>query len=420
MEKGIFKMKDRIAQISLFSALILVAASYLPWFYLKPAYYVFRYVVLALLGISTALTFSFKRTTSVRFMKLFFALIVLVAVEFLFFKILHYRFHLEDLTQLIVAFLCLCLGINMKNDLKFWMNVSYFYTILLIIMGLINCYYYAKGFYVPEYYLFNKGKNQVGALIAIGAAALFFFGMKLKENRVHYWAVFFLAVEALLMIRSRASFFALIACVILIVVKDADWKWKWNVKTVLTIIALLVVSYIFFTGFIGNELHTFFSGGKNLNHNTSDVLSSNRLERDSEAVKVLSDNGLSGELSQASGIKLVHNYVILRLSRYGVWALPFLAFYIYFGIRILCGVFKTWKTEVTNVGFIVCILPFIVSLFEPSFPYGPGEIQLLVFLLLGFSFRSIHENELSRDGADSAEDQVWYQEIKELVHKRKK
>lgn len=409
-------MKDKIAKIALFVALVVIAASYLPWIYLKPAYYVLSYAVMGLLAVSTALTFSFKRTLSSKFVLLFASAIAIVSLEFIFFKVMGYYFVKDDLWQLMVALSCLCLGMNITDDLKFWKDASYYYTICLVIMGLINCLYYAKGFYVPEFYMLNRGKNQVGALIAIGAAALFFFGMKDREQRVHYWIVFFLAIEVLLMIRARSAFFALLACVVLVVIKESNWKWKWSPKTVLSIIGVVFLSYILYTGFIGNELHTFFSGGKNLHNNAVDVLTSNRLERDTEGIKQVVRHPLSSELSKSSGIKLIHNYSILRLVRYGVWSLPFLLFYIYFGIKVLWGIFRNWHTDISQVGYIVCALPFIVSFFEPSFPYGPGEVQLLVFLLLGYSMRSyITLNHPEND----IEYKVWYEELKDFVVSKK-
>ena len=78
-----------------------------------------------------------------------------------------------------------------------------------------------------------------------------------------------------------------------------------------------------------------------------------RLERDLEGVREFSRNPVSGELSQSSGIKLIHNYFILRGLRYGIWAIPFLLFYLYFGIRVLWGCFRSWRTDVTQVGFVV-------------------------------------------------------------------
>lgn len=410
-------MNSKISKIAIFVALTIIAASYLPWIYLKPAYYILRYVVMALLGVAFVLTCSVKRLASSKFLRIFLITIGVIFVEFLFFKVFNLKFHFEDLSQLIIAFFSLCLGMSMESDVKFWSNASYYFTVCLVVMGLINCGYYAKGFYVPEYYLLNEGKNQIGALIAIGAASLFFFGMKNKEMRTHFWIVFFLALEILLMIRARSAFFALLACVVLVVIKESNWKWKWSPKTVLSIIGVVFISYILYTGFIGNELHTFFSGGKNLHSNASDALTSNRLERDSEGMMQVVRHPLSNELSHSSGIKLIHNYCILRLVRYGVWSLPFMLFYIFFGVKTLCGVFKSWRMDISQVGFVVCCLPFIVSFFEPSFPYGPGEVQLLVFLLLGYSMRSYVT--LYHPEDDKIEYKVWYEEMKDFIASKK-
>lgn len=406
-------MKEKIAQASLLTSLLLVAVSYLPWVYLQPMYYILRYAVMGLLGISSVLVFSFRQTFTGHFMKIFLIAIILIAVEFLIFKLMSLHFRLEDLTQLVVAFLCIMVGMNMKRDLCFWRDASYYYTICLVVMGIINCLYYAKGLYVPEYYMFNEGKNQVGALIATGAVALFFFGMKMREQRVHFWVVFFLAVEVLLLIRARADFFALLACVLLIVIKDGNWKWKWNPKVFFTILAVILGSYILLKGFLGNELHTFFSGGKNMGYDAADAMSTNRLHRDADGMKEFVGNPFDGELSEDSGIRQIHNYAILRLVRYGVWAFPFLLFYAFFGIRMIIGIFKPWHSDVRQVGFIVCGLPCIVSFFEPSFPFGPGEVQLLVFLLLGFSLAS-------GDGMPEQNEKLWLDEIRDFRNRKKK
>ena len=100
--------------------------------------------------------------------------------------------------------------------------------------------------------------------------------------------------------------------------------------------------------------------------------------------------------------------------RYGIWAIPFLLFYLYFGIRVLWGCFRSWRTDVTQVGFVVCTLPFLASFFEPSFPYGPGEVQLLVFLLFGFSMRTLSDQQCAQLEQKPQEPQIWYCELHDL------
>lgn len=381
-------MKEKTTQYLLYVTLALITASYLPWFYLQPAYYMLRYAIMGCVGGAFVLTFSLSDTLSNKFMQLFACGIGWVALTFLVFIIGRFRHCTEDLSQLVIAFMSISIGLNLKKDTGFWVNVSYIFTILLIVMGFVNCYYYAKGFYIPEHYLLDKGKNQIGALIAMGAAANFFYGMKIKEQRAHFWIVFVLAFELLLLIRARSAVFALIPCVLLIVCKEGSFKGKWNWRTAFSIVGAAMACYVLFTGFIGDELTTFFQGGKNLDANAADTLTSNRWERNLQGISFFCSHPFSGELVESSGIKLIHNYLILRMVRYGIWAVPFFVIYICFGLRTLKGIFAKRRCDIADAGFYVLVVPFAISMLEPSFPYGPGSVQLLAFLLFGHAINS--------------------------------
>lgn len=377
-------MKQKIAKYCLFFTLALVAASYLPWIYLTKIYYIFRYIIMILMGTSVVLTFSIEKYFSERFMRLFFLTIVLVGIEFVCFHLFGHRYRLADLSQLIVAFLCIGIGVGLEEDIRFWANVTYYYTIVLIVMTLVNCFYWAGGLYIPEHYMLDEGKNQIGGMLAIGAAATFFFGVKIKEQRTHFMVIFLLALLALLLIRARSDFFALLVCVIFLSVKDLDWKWHWSLKTVLTILGIGLVGYILYSGFIGDELTRFMVGGKS--SSDLDVITSNRWERNQQGLDILLHDPLGGEMEEESGILLIHNYILLRLVRYGIWSIPLVAFYLFFGIRTIVALFRERKTDIRNAGFVACVVPLLVSFVEPNFPYGPGSVQMLAFLLLGATF----------------------------------
>ncbi|MBR4919272.1 MAG: glycosyltransferase family 4 protein [Bacteroidales bacterium] len=379
-------MKQKIAKYCLFITLALVAASYLPWVYLTKIYYIFRYIIMALMGTSVVLTFSVEKYFSARFMRLFLLTIVLVGIEFVCFHLFGHRYRPADLSQLIVAFLCVGIGVGMEKDIRFWGNVTYFYTLVLIVMTLINCFYWAGGLYIPEHYMLDEGKNQIGGMLAIAAAATFFFGVKIKEQRTHFMVVFALAFLALLLIRARSDFFAVLLCALFIAGKDLDWSWKWNLKTVLTILGIMVIGYILYTGFIGDELTRFMVGGKSSSE--LDVLTSNRMERNKMGIDALIHDPLAGEMEEESGILLIHNYILLRLVRYGIWSLPLVGFYIYFGILTIAALFRERKTDIRDAGFVACVVPLLVSFVEPNFPYGPGSVQMLAFVLLGATFHA--------------------------------
>lgn len=338
------------------------------------------------MGSAFLLTFSIQKYCSERFMRIFFVTIALVAIEFIALYVLGKRFHIADLSQLIVACLCICIGMTLNCDTKQWANICYYYTLGLIIMTIINCFYWAGDLIVPEHYMLDEGKNQIGGMLAIAGAAMYFFAIKIKEQRTHFLIMFILSLLVLVLIRARSDCFALLAFFLFFSIKDCNWKFKWNLKTVLSILGIILIAYIAYVGFIGDELTRFMVGGKS--SSGIDVLSSNRMERNQQALAYIQNDPFMGEQEDSSGILLIHNYILLRLVRYGFMSLPLVAFYIYFGILTICKMFKTRKTDINEVGFAICIIPLLVSFVEPNFPYGPGSVQMMAFLLLGATFHS--------------------------------
>ena len=372
--------KQKTAKILIITILCLSTLMFLPWIYLTPIYYIMRYAIMAMTAAAFVLTFSLTRCMSIRFVRL---LLLTIACMVLIFFIIPVR--PSDISQLVIALITLTIGAGLDWNEREWANVSYGYTVLMIAVTICNCLFYAGGLYVPEHYMFDEGKNQVGAMVAIGATACFYFGMKIKEERVPFFVVTFLALLSIVLIRARSDCFALIACMLLITAKEADFHVKWNVKAVLTILAIILIGVIIYTGFIGDELHTFMHGGKS-GEGIND-LTTRRWGRNQEGMDIIMHHHSMEELKNPMKIPFIHNYPLLRLARYSFFSIPLLLFYLYFGISTLIELFKSRKTEIKQVGWVVCCIPLIISFAEPNFPYGPGLVQMLAFLLLGFSLR---------------------------------
>ncbi len=373
-------MKQRIAKILIIAILCISTLMFLPWIYMTSVYYITRYLIMAMTAVAFALTFSLTRSLSARFVRLMILTILCMVIVWMIIPM-----YASDITQLVVALITVIIGMNLTWDENDWSNISYYYTILLIGVSISNSLFYAGGLYVPEHYMFDEGKNQLGAMMAIGATACFYFGMKRKEERTAYWVAAFLTLICLVLIRSRADCFALIAMMLLITAKDADFHIKWNVKTVLTIIGILLIGYIIYVGFISDELNTFMHGGKS--STGINDLTTRRWDRNQKGFELLRHHQTIQEMQTPMKIPFIHNYPLLRLVRYRLFSLPLLLFYIYFGISTLIEVFKSRKSDIRQVGWIVCCVPMLISFAEPNFPYGPGLVQMLAFLLLGFSLR---------------------------------
>ena len=385
-------MKQKIANILMTMVLCVSPLMFLPWVYLTATYYVVRYVLMLVTLVVFVLTFSLTRTLSARFVRLLIPTIVCMSLCLFFLPM-----ELADIYQLAISLMVVTIGMGLQWDERRWLNVCYYYTICVTAVILCNAFFDAGGLYVPEYYMFDEGKNQIGAMAAIGATVCFYFGMKIREERTSLWVVSFLVLLSLVLIRARSDLFALLACDLLIVAKDADFHWKWNVKTILTIIGIVLIGVIIYTGFIHDELHTFMFGGKN--GNDINELTTNRWERNQQGLDIFIHHHSMEDLKNPLKIPFIHNYPILRLARYGLFSLPLLAFYFYFCVSALLEIFRTRKSQIRQVGWVACCIPLIVSLAEPNFPYGPGLVQLPAFLLLGFSLspcaaaRSIRKEE---------------------------
>ena len=197
--------KQKIAKILVLIILGLSTLMFLPWIYLTPIYYIMRYIVMAMTAVAFVLTFSLTRFMSMRFVRL---LLLTVACMVLIFFIIPVR--PSDISQLVIAMITLSIGAGLDWNAREWANVSYGYTMLMIAVTICNCLYFTGGLYVPEHYMFDEGKNQVGAMVAIGATACFYFGMKFKEDRIPFLSAAILSLICLVLIRSRADCFALI------------------------------------------------------------------------------------------------------------------------------------------------------------------------------------------------------------------
>lgn len=373
-------MKEKIANILIITVLILSTLMFLPWTYLTPIYYIARYVIMVMILTTLGLSFSIGNTFSVRFVRLLLLTIIAMFLILIFLPI-----QPNDILQLIITLVTLTVGINLKWGDKSWANVFYYYTVTMIIVTICNCLFFAGNLKVPEYYMVNEGKNQIGAMLVVGAAACFYFGMKQKENRGVLWIVSFLAMLCTIIIRARSDFFALLACVLLIIVKDAEFNLKFNAKTIISVIAIATTAYIVYTGFIGDEIHTFMYGGKN--NTTINEITSRRWVRNQQGMDILWHTNNIEEVKNSTKIPFIHNYPLLRLVRYGIFSLPLILFYVYFGLSCLFEIFKSRRSSVKQVGWIISTIPLIISFAEPNFPYGPGLVQLPVFLLLGYSLR---------------------------------
>jgi hypothetical protein len=81
--------------------------------------------------------------------------------------------------------------------------------------------------------------------------------------------------------------------------------------------------------------------------------------------------------------KTIHNYILINLVNYGI-LISVLLLSIYF--QYIVEIFKAIKKntfQYYEIGPLVMMIIFIVSLFEYTYPYAPGSAIFFPFFLMG-------------------------------------
>ena len=96
-----------------------------------------------------------------------------------------------------------------------------------------------------------------------------------------------------------------------------------------------------------------------------------------------------GQLLNPREVGTVHNYPLIQVLNYGLlMAAPLMALYFYLLFVDIKAIAINGIAVMRNAGFYAMLVIFMVSMFEYSFPYGPGTTTVVNFILFGVALRS--------------------------------
>ena len=195
-------------------------------------------------------------------------------------------------------------------------------------------------------------------------------------------AMSILLLASILTIRARAA--GLLTIVVLGVVLYLRNK---NTETLLITTIVIVILIFAMPQSIENFIvDSFFKGfeGKDV---TSD-----RGRRNQEALLFLKDNLFIGNMNMLVDVDQIHNYPLRILFNGGIiFSFPILLLYCYLLVKGIYYVFKVNVIELRNIGFVTILIPFGISMLEPTLPFGPGTTTVFNFILLGIALRNLYE-----------------------------
>jgi hypothetical protein len=293
----------------------------------------------------------------------------------------------NDLLSLVMVVGAIYIGYVCEFSIKQikWLIVTIVLSSLYIGYEAINVYVGAFDLYAADWQV--EGKNQVGQLIALGIilSYIFFILETKKITKYLMLILFFILFFFLIIVKCKTAILAVFISVSIISFKS------FNKETLKKYLLFGMPIFILFFVIYVDELilGVFELLGLEFGASVND-LTTDRASRNVEALQYIKNNPFQGELFSYSNIDLIHNWILIRVVRYGVLlVLPMLIFYLmilFFGIR---EIYKTRLNNFFQIGCFLLIVPYISSLAEPQAPFSPGTVFIMIYIFLGIYLRNI-------------------------------
>ncbi len=287
-----------------------------------------------------------------------------------------------DIMQIAIVYVSLWIGyeLNLKDNV--FIALLFVYGLVAAYLGYTAITTYLTSFLMEENAYAIAAKNQIGAIVAVAGFAMFYIAQcsSTKKLSIISYIFFFVLLFLMAFIRCRTALLAFLITAFLTIYKVNDSR-KLLVYlfcgTVLMIVFSSQISEILQDVFVGDKV-----GAK------IDDLSTNRIERNEQSIRYLNDHLFAGELITPSDIEIIHNYILNRLVRYGIWAIPLLFIYFVIGCKAIKQALWYKKYSFYDVGYFAMLIPFICSLLEPDAPFGPGTVYSFSYILFGYSLKN--------------------------------
>lgn len=262
------------------------------------------------------------------------------------------------------------------------------YVLLATGLGVGSVFYYGEGLSIARSYLIPS-KNQIGPVLGISAIIAGTWVILRRSGRKRTRALSFvilsLLVVALLTIRNRASLVGIAAMLLILFVREHKNELAKTLVILSLLLAILIVTLNVFHVF--KPMMNYVWNSFALSYDVEDLnsISAGRIEGYRRAGQYIKKYPLFGDVESPRKFEIVpHNYILNKFVKYGIMgSLPIVLFYLYLWCFSLRKIVRNRDENDLILPFSVLLFSLIVSLFEYTYPYGPGTSQILAWFLLG-------------------------------------
>jgi hypothetical protein len=300
--------------------------------------------------------------------------------------------HTGAIREILIALMLVFLGFvanistsQIRRNLRFFVvALSIFATLIIFTMG--------EGFKILDLY-FLSAKNQIAPLVAVGIIIIVLDLIYNKPRGIIRWLLLvslILLILCIITLRGRASMVGALFAFFMLFLRE----FRFNLKTIIfssVIFISLTILLLIYADLLEFVVKSFVA---NYDFSNLESLSAGRIGTYISSLEFISQHLLFGELISSNSIVAIpHNYLIHKTQLFGVLGgLGVIMIYMGLGQLVLM-VFKR-RYNINHYYYFpvyTLIASFVISLFEYSYPYGPGSTQFLTFLGLGFLLRQIKD-----------------------------
>lgn len=297
----------------------------------------------------------------------------------------------SDWYCLLVSLIPLSLGLSSYYSPRMLERLFKLLSIVSAIVAVIVIKNRVGGVVITTEFLVSE-KNSLAVVWALSALGLLFYVIRnpFRLINILWCGVYSILFVCIVTSRARAALLALFLTSAVLVIKKLG---SFNVQKAIGLFfgtGIMIIVYLLFSGGFENVFQLIeesITMGRNVDD--LDSLSSGRVAVYSLAVREFFDSPFMGALSTGLTLPWVHNYPLRLLAEFGIFgSLPYMVPYVFMCVITLKGIFfKSTFEPVANweLGFHMSALILIISMLEPTYPFGPGTVTGIAMFMLGLS-----------------------------------
>ena len=349
-----------------------------------------RYIIL-LFGAVTILSLRVSTVKNSRLVRTYLVWLGIIGVAagtvFAFFN---NRIMLGDIRALVICLGAIFIGYTFRTDKRRLSLLILSFSATIVFSGLMQVLVNIGGFRIVGQYLADS-KNSLGAMLAVASFSSFYL-YTIWEDRIPKIAALglaFLSFVIMVTIRARMAVVALAMAGLFYY-----YLLKRGRNILITLIAVGFASFLVLLlapSSMVSYLDESFTAGSQ-----GEDFTSGRLGTYLDAIAVLEQNPFTGNIRRDNQIGWVHNFPLLELYQYGMlFSWPILVLYLIILFRAIKRSIAVPARGFPCFAYVCLLIPFVISMGEPTFPFGPGTVTLFNFILLGAAAKADDADRIS-------------------------